>query len=99
MDKVFDLTGEALEKFGNFFKRDESSQEKMPTSAAVHSGKLMKSDRSGHIKKPSGFMSQKRDTIVMKVVDVDTNGFQNDTQHQIYSVARSKRGSPRQAHP
>jgi hypothetical protein len=25
MDKVFDLTGEALEKFGNFFKRDESS--------------------------------------------------------------------------
>jgi len=99
MDKVFDLTGEALEKFGNFFKRDESSQEKMPTSAAVHNGKLMKSDRSGHIKKPSGFMSQKRDTIVMKVVDVDTNGFQNDTQHQIYSVARSKRVSPRQAHP
>ena len=81
IDKVFDLTGEALEKFGNFFKREESSssQEKMPPTAAVHSGKLMKSDRSGHIKKPSGFMSQKRDTIVMKVVDVDTKGFHNDT--------------------
>jgi hypothetical protein len=80
---VFDLTGEALEKFGNLFKREESSssQEKMPPSAAVHSGKLMKSDRSctGHIKKPSGFMSQKRDTIVTKVVDVDTIGWQNDT--------------------
>ena len=87
IDKVFDLTGEALEKFGNLFKREEessSSQEKMPPSASMHSGKLMKTDRSctGHIKKPSGFMSQKRDTttVVMKVVDVDTtNGWQNDT--------------------
>ena len=55
LDKVFDLTGEAFEKFGNLFRGEstEKKHEKVTTPSA-HSSILMKSERS-HLKKPSGF--------------------------------------------
>ena len=92
LDKVFDLTGEAFEKFGNLFRGEctEKKQEKAPTPSA-HSSILMKSERS-HLKKPSGFLDQRN--ILLKVVDVDSATDQ--PKNQVYNVeSRTKNPTSR----
>ena len=82
LDKVFDLTGEAFEKFGNLFRGD-STEKKPPTPVNANQAKslLMKSERA-HIKKPSGEFNRE---LVMKVVDVDSTE-RNTVKKEVYSL-------------
>jgi len=96
LDKVFDLTGEAFEKFGNLFRGEstEKKQEKAPKTPSAHSSILMKSDR-GHLKKPSGFMDQQRN-ICLKVVDVDSGAasLESQAKNQVFNVVDFRSKNP-----